>query len=329
MKNVLIYDVAAEKTGAAAVLRKYYEMYSADDAVNSFFVTSVMDFPENEHTKVIKLPWTKNSRLHRLYCDNIYVKKLIREYGIDAVINLQNVAIKGLRVPQTVYLHNAIPISDVEFDFRQERSLWIFKHVISKLIVGNLKYADYIVVQAEWIREELIHRLGIDNDKILVERFIPTMTGESSRIEEGRNIFFYPANLCSYKNHDCILRACEAMKNEGITDYEVVFTLSSEEGQAQRELYDQVQTKKLPIKFVGLLSSDSMCAMYRKSMLLFPSYLETVGLPLIEAQYYQAQIASVDLPYAREAVGDYENVFWFESDDATGLKECMKAMMEY
>lgn len=312
MKNVLIYDIAAEKTGAAAVLREYYERYANNGQVNCYIVTSVLDFPENYHTHIIKLPWTKKSRLHRLYCDNSYVRKLIKKYSIEEVINLQNVALKKLSIPQTVYLHNAIPISDIDFDFRQEKSLWLFKHVISRLVIKNLKYADLIIVQADWIKRELSHRIGIDQSKIIVERFTPSLSGINSRIRTDKTIFFYPAALSSYKNHDCICLACQILKNEGIEDYEVVFTFSPGESKINREICEQIKEYDLPIKLVGLLEPYEMALMYRKSILLFPSYLETVGLPLIEAQYYNAQIIAADLSYSREAIGDYTSVKWFD-----------------
>ena len=324
MKKILIYDIAAEKTGAATVLRKYYDLYSKNEQVISYFVTSVMDFSENAHTKIIKLPWTKKSHFHRLYCDNVFVKKLIKELDIDEVINLQNVALRGLKIPQTVYLHNAIPITDIDFDIKQEKSLWLFKHVISKLIVNNLKYADYVIVQAEWIKNELNYRTGVEKSKIIVEHYTPLIQGENTRIESDNVIFFYPASLSSYKNHSCIIKACQLLKDSNISDYEVIFTLSFEDGKAQKKLYDQVLELDLPIRFVGLLNQEEMSLMYRKSILVFPSYLETVGLPLIEAQYFDAQIIAADLPYAKEALGGYTRVEWFDWKRPDQLAELMQ-----
>lgn len=322
MKKILIYDIAAEKTGAATVLKQYYDRYASDESVEVYIVTSLMDFPENEYTHIVKLPWTKKSRLHRLYCDHFYVHKLIKKYGIDEVIDLQNIAIKGLTIPQALYLHNAIPISDVDFDIRKERSLWLFKHIISKMIVKNLKYADKIVVQAEWIKKEVSERFGILPTAIEVERVIPGFVGRNDRIETDHIVFFYPANNCSYKNHRCIIKACEQLKEQGIENYEVIFTLNpNSDG---KEYQEEIEDQHIPITMVGLLDKSHMEDFYRKSILLFPSYLETVGLPLIEAQLFDAEIIVADLPYAREAVGDYAKVRWFNHKDSIELCELMK-----
>lgn len=323
MKKILIYDVAAEKTGAAAVLKQYYDNYSSDETVETYVVTSVLDFPGNEHTHIIQLPWTKKSRIHRLYCDHYYIHKLVRRYHIDELINLQNIAIKGLNISQTLYLHNAIPISDIDFDFVKERSLWLFKHIISKMILNNLKYADKIIVQAEWIKSELAEKCGVSSSVVQVERVTPAgFEKNPNRIITERAIFFYPANACSYKNHACLIAACEQIKNSGIENYEVILTLDpNTDG---REYQKLIEEKKLPIKLVGLLNNQQMEDYYRKSILLFPSYLETVGLPLIEAQLFDSEIIAADLPYAREAVGAYKTVRWFDYRKPLELSNIMK-----
>ena len=42
MKKILIYDVAAEKTGAATVLKRYYDKYSSDETVETYIVNLVV-----------------------------------------------------------------------------------------------------------------------------------------------------------------------------------------------------------------------------------------------------------------------------------------------
>ena len=58
---------------------------------------------------------------------------------------------------------------------------------------------------------------------------------------------------------------------------------------------------------------EQMAQRYSESILLFPSYLETVGLPLLEAKQYGAPIIASDCAYAHETVGEYENVSYFSA----------------
>ena len=50
--------------------------------------------------------------------------------------------------------------------------------------------------------------------------------------------------------------------------------------------------------------------------LLFPSYIETFGLPLLEAAGAGIAIVSSDLPYAHDVIGEYEGVTYLDYQDA-------------
>ena len=324
-KRVLIYDVAAERTGAITILTQYYKRYTEDNSCKTYIVTSVIDFPKKNNVEVLKYPWTKKTRFHRLYSDLFFVHTLVKKYDIDEVINLQNIAIRGIKAFQVLYLHNAIPITDLDFDFRREKELWIYKHITSRVIVTNLKYADRIIVQANWIKKELCQRYGISSEIVDVEKIKVPVLSVEDRIVTETPVFFYPATFFSYKNHMCIIKACELLKKMGKNNYEVVFTIDAcDEGHNMQQL---INKKELPIRLVGLLGKDEMECYYKKSTLLFASYMETVGLPLVEAQGFNADIISVDLPYAREAVGTYRNVKWFRNNDSSELANIMKNMI--
>jgi glycosyltransferase involved in cell wall biosynthesis len=53
--------------------------------------------------------------------------------------------------------------------------------------------------------------------------------------------------------------------------------------------------------------------------LLFPSRLETWGLPISEAKKYGLPMLVADLPYAKETVGNYAQVEFIDVDDHRSL----------
>ena len=67
---------------------------------------------------------------------------------------------------------------------------------------------------------------------------------------------------------------------------------------------------------------------YQKSVLLFPSYLETAGLPLLEAKAYGAQIIAADCRYAQSVLCGYEDVCYFHPDDSHDLAGIMRTYIE-
>lgn len=50
--------------------------------------------------------------------------------------------------------------------------------------------------------------------------------------------------------------------------------------------------------------------------MLFPSYIETFGLPLVEAASFGMPILAAEMDYAREVMGDYEGVKFLDHKDS-------------
>ena len=63
-------------------------------------------------------------------------------------------------------------------------------------------------------------------------------------------------------------------------------------------------------------------------VIVFPSKLETWGLPLTEAKAYNKRILAADLPYAREAIGDYDLVSLFPVNSAEVLANLMAEIIQ-
>ena len=141
----------------------------------------------------------------------------------------------------------------------------------------------------------------------------------------GSRTFFYPAGADLYKNHDLVIAACKLLAGEGITDYRVIFTLPRE-GDPDAERIIRA-ARGLPIEFVGSLPHETVWEYYSGTVLLFPSYLETCGLPLVEARAAGAWILASDLPFAREVLEGYPNKAFFPYDGAEVLAQQMKAVL--
>ena len=78
------------------------------------------------------------------------------------------------------------------------------------------------------------------------------------------------------------------------------------------------------IDFCGLLPLDEVYDYYQKSScLIFPSKLETWGLPISEAKEFDLPMIVADLDYAHETVGIYDKVCFFDPDNAAMLADLM------
>ncbi|EXZ19622.1 glycosyl transferases group 1 family protein [Bacteroides fragilis str. J-143-4] len=75
------------------------------------------------------------------------------------------------------------------------------------------------------------------------------------------------------------------------------------------------------IPFLQLMS-------YYKSVtaLLFPSYLESFGLPLLEAAKVGLPIVVIDLPYAKDVVGTYDGATFVKMHDSVAWAKAIQAL---
>ncbi|QGQ48271.1 glycosyltransferase [Metabacillus sediminilitoris] len=326
--NIMVFNVPAESVGALSILNEFYDdtKYCKDKSINWFFVLSKPNLKETDNIKVLRFPWLKKSWFHRLYFDNIIAPKLIKKYKIDKVVSFQNVIIPHTNVNQTLYVHNCLPFINYKFTLKEDRLLWIYQNIISKKIIKSIKEADKVIVQTKWMKEACIERTYVKGDKISV--MPPKINLDIKHFFEPNkkslSTFFYPASEFVYKNHELIVNACKKLKDENITDFKVIFTLVGDENDHIIKLYREVKQHQLPIEFVGSLSREKVFDLYTKSILVFPSYIETFGLPLLEARMHRTPILASDCSFSREVLEDYSDVNYFDPFNSNNLEYLLK-----
>lgn len=328
--NVLVYDVAAESGGAVSILEEFYQDFQEKGKNHYYFLLSIYKMKKAPNITILQYPWIKKSWFHRLYFDYFIAPKLINKYDIDQVISLQNTMIPRTHIMQTIYEHNAIPFSAFHFSFWESPYLWFYQNIIAKNICHSLKKADKIIVQTNWMKERCINQLKIPAERISV-RFPKTNLNPAVTYQKksGQDTyFFYPAAAVLFKNHSLVIKACQYLKSQGISNYRIIFTIGTEKNRNIQKLRVISEAEDLPIEFCGWLTKEQVFEHYLHNILLFPSYLETVGLPLIEAKSYGTPIIAADCEYAHEALIGYDNVDYFDPNNEKLLAEIMRKKID-
>lgn len=328
----MVFDVPAESGGALSILNDFYNEVTSheDKGVNWIFVVSKPQLKATEYIKVLRFPWIKKSWWHRLYFDNYVAPKLIKNYMVDKVLSFQNLVIPKTNVSQTLYVHQPLPFISYRFGLRENKRFWIYQNIIGKNIMKSIQRADKVIVQTEWMKKACIEKTGIEIEKI--EIVPPQINLDIEQLfkanEESYSTFFFPASELTYKNHEVVVRACKKLKESGIIDFRVIFTLKGNENDHIIKLYNEVNSNQLPIEFVGDLTREQVFDLYTKSVLLFPSYIETFGLPLLEARLHGGIIIASDCPFSREILVEYENSYFFNPFDVNELFILMKSTIQ-
>lgn len=327
--KIMVFDVAAETGGALSILEEFYNetVKHEDKNIEWIFVLSKPTFKETDNVKIIRFPWIKKSWIHRIFFDYIIAPKLVRKYSPDEVLSLQNVIIPRIKkVKQVLYVHQSLPFVNYKFSFKENKKFWIYEKIIRIKILNSIKKSDQVIVQTQWMKKLCTEKTNVKAHKIVVRppkiEIYPKKVFEFN--EKSLKTFFYPASGHYYKNHRLIVKACERLKKYGVSDYEVIFTLKGDENEHIASLYNIVKNNDLPIKFIGSLTKEEVFDFYTKSILIFPSYIESVGLPLLEAKKHETPILASDCAFSHEILSEYKNSYFFNPFDEIELAELMK-----
>lgn len=313
MSKILVVDFAACEGGALSVLKDYYEQIKNDKNNNYYFLLNDRYFAETENVKILVLKKYKK-RIKRLLFDYLIGKKYVNKIKPDEILSLQNTIIRGTKVKQYVYIHQSIPFQKIKnFSFfkRNEIKYAIIQHLIGKSIINSAKKANKVIVQTNWMKAAVIEKCKIDSDK--VEVCAPKIIIDKKKNNKIMNNdivhFFYPTSNDIYKNNEIIYKCVKDIVKDGITNFCVELTINGESSEF--------------IKKLGKISREEVFSKYNNSILLFPSYIETFGLPLLEAKMCESIIIASDTPFSHEILNDYNKVEFFDPMSSNELKKIM------
>ena len=229
-----------------------------------------------------------------------------------------------------VYMHNPSPFFQKNSELKLNWKFKLFIYLYKYIYIINVKKNNEIIVQQEWFREKISELCKVKKEKIIVA--YPEFKVKESFFYDGkfnRGEFFYNAFPRDFKNFEIICRASELLISdpELNSDWNVYLTIDGSENEYSHKL---VQTYKnnTHIHFIGLISRNKCEEYYRTSeCLIFPSLLETWGLPISEYKIYQKKMIIADLPYAHETASGSKETAFFNPYNEKQLAMLMKEII--
>lgn len=320
MAKIIVNAVAISGGGGLTILKQFISNIPLGDEYFVFIgEVEILDLlPQKENVYFVLMK--KKKWINRLVWDyfGLVYYSFINGISADLVISLQNTPIGGFfRTPQIVYLHQAIPIVNYKWRFysSSEFKYWFYKKIYPYLIRGFFINNKYYVCQAEWMREKYSKLLKFPLGRIY--KFSPDFRNYFNNvkldlIDSGRVFFIYPAQYYPYKNHLVLIDAVKNIKLQDVIAYSKIQILLTLDVDECHELLDYMKRCQVEDSFIytGNLSYDEVMSIFEneKSILLFPSEIETIGMPLLEAASFGKPIIVSDLPYAREVLDGYDGV---------------------
>lgn len=281
------------------------------------------DLNLEEDIEFLEFPKSKKNWFCRCYYEYIYFKKLSKKIKPYLWFSIHDITPNVCADKRVVYCHNPsfsykVSIKEAMYD----KKLFLFSVFYKYLYKINIKKNNYVVVQQNWIKEEFKRIYNINN--IVVAHPKVNINYDIKKNEIEKNTFFYPSFPRVFKNFEVICEAAEKLEEDGIKNFKIYLTIDGTENKYSNMIlkkYGYLET----IKFIGLQSREKVFEYYSMvETLIFPSKLETWGLPITEFKNYNKPIILANLPYAHETVGHYGKCIFFNPYSAKELSKIMK-----
>ena len=256
-----------------------------------------------------------NFRLFKCFFNSNLFERKFLNHGIDLVYFLSP-------SPLAVYLNKINFVTTVwdlahrdDVEFPEVRCDGVFegrednyRKILPKAIA--------VIADSPLGRDNLIHRYGIDFDRIHIISF---SAGEVSKISNFKDplfdvkshyqlsipYVFYPAQFWAHKNHIYILEGIMSLEN--IYGIKVGAIFSGVDKGNMNFIRYKVDEFKLSdrVKFAGFVPSERLYHLYKQSLaLVMPTYFGPTNLPPLEAFSLGVPVLYSDKGGLREQVGD-------------------------
>lgn len=317
MKNIVVSAAALRSSGALTIYRQFIERLRKYIGDNRYFVFVDPEMPQPAIDGVEYIHIDIRGNVRRVRFDWFGFAAALKRRSIrpDLIVSLQNTGVRyPERIPQVIYYHQSIPFYPHRWNplKKAERTLFFYSRVYPFFVKASLTPRTHVVVQIPFIKRNFIGYFGVPEDRVHV-LFPEVEAVDVARIDDypfepGLQHFLYPATGVSYKEHRTLVGALKVLRETDLGEFRKIrlhFTLAPGEA---TELEAEIRRAGLEqhVVFEGCVPHAQLLAMYKSACgLLFPSTIETLGLPLLEAAAFGLPVLASDLDYAHEVMGDY------------------------
>jgi alpha-1,3-rhamnosyl/mannosyltransferase len=179
----------------------------------------------------------------------------------------------------------------------------------------SARHALRVVTLTDYTRADLIDRLAVDADRIVLVPSGITMparpTDDADVVAVRRRyglddhrVFLYPAITYPHKNH---LMELDAFARVARDHPDAALVLTGGPAQMESDVLAQTQSLGLSARVfrLGRIPSSDLEALYRTAVaLVFPSRFEGFGIPVLEAMSRGCPVIAADATALPEVVGD-------------------------
>lgn len=331
-KTIVVSAVNLRKGGTLTILRDCLLYLSS--LTKEYRIVALVHqkrLCDYEGIEYIEMPEIIQGWGKRLWCEYVTMHRISKELSpVYLWLSLHDTSPRVEAERQAVYCQTSFPFYHWSWrDFRFDYKIPLFACFTRFAYRLNVHSNRFLIVQQEWLRKGLSTMLGVNRNKFIVappQRKMTKVTPQHIRKECFT--FLYASTPDCHKNFETLCEAAQYLEQEmGQGGFKVVLTVGGDENKYAswlNERWGEVGS----IEFAGFMSKNHLFGYYEAAdCLVFPSKVETWGLPITEFMETGKPMLLADLPYAHETAAGSKQTAFFPATDAMVLKNEMKRIL--
>lgn len=253
-------------------------------------------------------PVSGENKARRVFAETTWLGWESRRLGIEVMHHMGGILPMWRPTPTVLTIHDLQPLAMPGHFTGPKRLFSAFT------IPRSVRAARHIVTLTEFTRRDMVERLGVDDDRIVV---VPpgfdlppsSLSGTAESVRDiyrlaDRPFFLFPAKTWPHKNHEMLLRAFARLHARRP---EPMLVLTGGEDQTEERVRELIRELGIgsAVRRTGRVPAEHVDALYRgATALTFPSLYEGFGLPVLEAMSRGCPVIAADATALPEVVGD-------------------------
>ena len=251
-----------------------------------------------------------------------YIEKQI--HNNDIVVNLSNIpsflkhSCKTLLIQSNRFVIDSYSLKNYSLKIK------IRIYLERLLFLLNKNNVDFIVTQSETMHA-ILQENGYPRDKLITIAYKSKNETDyiNNLIRKTGNVFLYVSSDEPHKNHRNLIEGWCLLSGEKLFP-KLILTIDD-----NTDLYKHIMNKSkkysLNIEIKSNLSRNEIINLYKNSTaLIFPSYFESYGLPLVEAVQNNLPVIASELDYVRDIL---DPEFTFNPNSPKSISRSVKRFL--
>lgn len=259
-------------------------------------------------TPVVLCPQARHPLLWYLYFEWA-TPWALKKYNIDLYLTPDGYMPLHPKVPTLTVIH------DLNFEHASGNLKWSHQRYLSHYSPRFARNATRIATVSEYSKKDISNTYNIDSKKIDVvydgahSNYRPHSEEEKesirSRFTDGCPYIIFISTIIKRKNLANLLKAFDKVKEHGHSDLKLVVVGSRVWWKDElAEAYDHMAHRE-DVIMPGRVEPDDLSALLSASeMLVYPSYFEGFGIPILEAMYAETAVIASKTTSMPEVGGD-------------------------